>query len=304
MMKKDLKKKIHKHRVYYLLLLPAVIYYIIFHYIPMGGIVIAFKDYSFFKGFNESPWVGFQWFKYLITAPGFMRSFRNTLLISLYILIFNFPAPIILALMLNECEQVKFKRVVQTVSYLPHFLSWATIAGLMVVLLSPSVGLVNQLIKMIGREPIYFMAEPKYTRSLFVISSLWKGTGWGSIIYLAAMTNIDPQLYEAATIDGAGKLKQIWYITIPGISSLIIMMLVFNSANLINVGFEQAYNLVIPTTYETGQVTSTYVYAKGLQEMKYSFGTAVGLTQSIISIVLLTTANTIAKKIDEDGAIW
>ncbi len=303
-MKGTLRKEINKHKIYYLLLLIPIIYYIVFHYIPMGGIILAFKDYSFFKGFNKSPWVGFHWFEYLFTAPGFMRSLKNTILISLYTLIFTFPAPVILALMLNECEQLKFKKIVQTVSYLPHFLSWSIITGLIVILLSPSVGIVNKFLELIGMESIYFMAEPKYTRSLFVVSKIWKEMGWGSIIYLAAITGINPEQYEAAMIDGASKLRQAWHITIPGISNLIIMMLVFNSAGLINVGFEQAYNLVISPTYETGQVISTYVYSKGVQEMKYSFGTAVGLAQSLVSISLLAAANTIAKHFSEDGAVW
>jgi len=303
-MNKSLGNQIYKYRIYFLMILPVILWYIIFSYIPMSGILLAFKDYSVYKGFSESPWVGLKWFRFIVNSPDFFRAFRNTVVISFYMLVFTFPAPIILAIMLNECQRRYFKRIVQTISYLPHFLSWAVISGLMISLLSPSVGFVNQIIKLFGGEAIYFMAEVSYIRALYVISALWKGIGWGSIIYLAKITTIDPQLYESAIIDGAGKFKQIWHITLPSMSSLITMMLVFSSAGLCQVGFEQAYNLIISPTYDKGMVIDYYVYRMGVQQMKYSFGTAVGLANSVISIILLATANTVAKRINDEGAIW
>ena len=297
-------KEILNHRYYYLLLLPAVIYYIIFSYIPMGGIVVAFQDYNVFKGISGSEWVGLRWFNQLFGSSDFFEVLRNTVLISVYTLLLTFPAPIIFALMLNECKGIGFKRIIQTVSYLPHFISWSVVAGLIVTMLSPSVGIVNQVIKALGYEPIYFMAEPDYIRGIMVLSSLWKGLGWATIIYLAALTGIPVELYESVILDGANKLQQTIHITIPGISHIIIMTLIFAISGLFNVGFEQAYNLVIPATFETGQVISTYVYRIGVRNMQYSFSTAVGLAQSIVGMFLLISANKIAKKINPDGAIW
>lgn len=299
-----LKRELFKHRFYFLLLVPAVVYYVLFSYLPMGGIIIAFKDYKISKGFLGSEWVGLKWFEYLISTPDFLSVLKNTFIISVYLLIFSFPAPIILAILLNECEQMRFKKLVQTVSYLPHFLSWSIIAGFMVTMLAPTGGIINQIIKLFGGESIYFMADPHYTRALLVLSSIWKEIGWGSIIYLAALTNISPELYEAAIIDGASKWKRILNITLPGISNLITMMLVLNCANLLKVGFEHAYNIVIAPTFSTGQVISTYVYRIGIQNSQYSFATAVGLAQSIVSIVLLTIANKTAKRFNEEGAVW
>ncbi len=296
-------RQIYKNRIYLLMVLPAVIWFLVFCYIPMGGIVIAFKDYSFYKGFADSPWVGFKWFEMLFNSRDFFKVLRNTIVIGLLKMLFT-PCPIILALMLNECKQRNFKRVIQTVSYLPHFLSWSVIAGLMITLLSPSVGVVNQVIKTIGFEPIYFMANPNYIRPLFVASSLWKGVGWGSIIYLAAITNIDLNLYEAAIMDGAGKLRQIWHITLPAISNLIIMMMILNISWMILIGFEQAYNLVTPATYSKGLVTSVYMFKMGVQQMKYGLGTAVGFFQSTVSILLLVIANYIARLFNKEAALW
>ena len=297
-------KKIHKYRYYYLLLIPAFVYYIVFSYIPMGGIVIGFQDYNVFKGIFGSEWVGLKWFAKLINSSDFFEVLRNTVLISIYMLLVTFPAPIIFALILNECKSLTFKKIVQTVSYLPHFISWAVVAGLIVTMLSPSYGVVNQIIKQLGLEPVYFMAEPRYIRGIMVLSSLWKGLGWSSIIYLAALTSISVEQYESAFLDGANKIQQTIYITLPGISNIIIMTLIFAISGLFNVGFEQAYNLVIPATFETGQVISTYVYRLGVRNMQYSFSTAVGLAQSVVGMLLLVGANIAAKKYNPDAAIW
>jgi len=297
-------RSVLKYKYYYLLLLPAIAYYITFSYVPMGGIVVAFQDYNVFKGVSGSEWVGFKWFIQIFSSGDFLTVLRNTVLISVYTLVLTFPAPIIFALMLNECKGLMFKKIIQTVSYLPHFISWSVVAGLIVTMLSPSSGIINQIIEQLGQEPVYFMAEPQYIRGIMVLSSLWKGLGWSSIIYLAALTGIPTEQYESAVLDGANKLQQTFYITLPGISNIIIMTLIFSVSGLFNVGFEQAYNLVIPATFETGQVISTYVYRLGVRNMQYSFTTAVGLAQSVVGMFLLIGANQAAKKFNPDSAIW
>ena len=221
-MNSTFKQNIAKYKYFYFLLIPIMLYYVIFYYLPMFGIVIAFQDYSPFKGFSGSPWVGFKWFATLFKSSDFVRVFFNTLLISIYTLVFYFPAPIILAIMLNECRHALFKKIIQSVSYLPNFISWSIMAGLLVTMLSPVSGIINQIIKLFGHEPVYFMVEPAYTRSLLVISTIWKSVGFDSIIYLAALTAINPELYESAIIDGASKIKRIFYITIPCISNIIV----------------------------------------------------------------------------------
>lgn len=296
--------EVRKYRFYYLLLVPAVLWYLLFCYVPMGGIVVAFQDYNFMKGLFGSPWVGLLWFQKIFTSSDFFEVLRNTVLISFFTIVVTFPAPIIFALMLNDCKSVPFKRVIQTVSYLPHFISWSIVAGLIVTLLSPSSGIVNQVMKLMGMEPIYFLAEPDYIRGIMVLSSLWKGLGWSTIIYLAAIAGIPQEQYESAILDGANKLQQILYITLPGLSYIIVMTLIFAVSGLFSVGFEQAYNLVIPATFDKGQVISTYVYRMGVRNMQYSFSTAVGLAQSVVSMVLIVSANAAAKKINPEGAIW
>jgi putative aldouronate transport system permease protein len=300
----SIKTQLYKYRFYYILLFPVLLWYIVFSYLPMIGIVVAFEDYNPFKGFFQSKWVGFHWFQYLFSAREFGRVLRNTLLISFYGLFFGFPCPIILALLLNECRSVVFKRVVQTVSYLPHFISWTIVAGFLVTILSPSTGVVNQLLKMAGVEPIYFMAEPQYIRFIIVASGIWKGIGWSSILYIAALAGINPELYESAILDGAGKLKQTFYITLPGISHIIVMNLIFSVTGIFDVGFEQAYNLVNKATYDTGLVVSTYIYSIGVKQFQYSFTTAVGLAQSIVGLFMLLMANKVARKFHPEGAIW
>jgi putative aldouronate transport system permease protein len=299
-----IKTQIFKYRYYYLLLLPIILWYIVFCYLPMFGIIVAFEDYNPFKGFFNSKWVGLHWFKYLFTAQDFLEVLRNTVLISLYSLVFGFPCPIILALLLNECRSTIFKRIIQTVTYMPHFISWAIVAGLVVTILSPSIGIVNQILKAVGIEPIYFMVEPKYIRTIMVASGIWKSIGWSSIIYLAALTNINPELYESASLDGAGRWKQTIFITIPGMANIIVMNLVFAVTSVFDVGFEQAYNMVNKATYDTGLVIGTYVYNIGIKQFQYSFTTAVGLAQSVVGLILIIGANKLAKKYYPEGAIW
>ena len=299
-----LRRQLYRFRWYYVLILPILVWYAVFAYAPMFGISIAFLDYNPYKGILESEFIGLHWFEYLTKNRLFWMALKNSLTINLYSLIFAFPMPIILALLLNECRNIKFKRTVQTISYLPHFISWAIVGGLIYSILSPSAGFVNMLIKAGGGDPIYFLGDSRYTRIIYIVSGIWKGVGWGSILYLAALTNINPELYEAATLDGAGKLKQVWHITLPGISYIITMQLIFNITGFFDVGFEQAFNIVNPVTYDTGLVMSLYVYNMGIKSAQFSYATAVGLLQSIVGLILLLLANTAARKVAPDGALF
>jgi len=296
-------KSYWKNRYLVILFIPAIIYYIVFHYAPLYGVQIAFKDYAFRKGIWNSPWVGFKNFENLFAIESFKQVFRNTIIISLYKLIFNFPAPIIFAILISEIRNIKFKKVVQTISYLPHFVSWVVLGGLFMQLLSPSTGPVNMFLKALGIQPIYFLADPKWFRTVLVLTSLWKGVGWGSIIYLAAITGINPELYEAAIIDGAGRFKKIIHITIPSIIPVITIMFIFAVGGIINDDFDQIFNLYNPAVYKVGDVISTYIYRVGLIDMKYSFSAAVGLFKNVIAFVMIVITNSITKRINEYG-IW
>lgn len=299
-----IRKQLYRYRWYLLMILPILAWYIIFAYVPMFGISIAFLDYSPVRGIAGSEFIGLHWFRYLMGNRLFWTALRNTLLINLYNLVFSFPMPIILALLLNECRSTRFKRTVQTISYLPHFISWAIVGGLVYSILSPSGGFVNMVIEAMGGSPIYFLGKSQYTRTIYVASGIWKGIGWSSILYLAALTNINPELYEAATLDGAGKLKQVWHVTLPGISFLIVMQLIFTVTAFFDVGFEQAFNIANSVTYDTGLVMSLYVYNMGIKSAQFSYATAVGLLQSIVGLILLLLANGAARKLTPDGALF
>ncbi|MGI5898723.1 MAG: ABC transporter permease [Christensenellales bacterium] len=250
-----------------------------------------------------SAWVGFEHFEYLFSLPGFWKVFRNSIFINFYQLLFGFPAPILFAIMLNEIVHLRFKKIVQTISYLPHFLSWVILAGMFTQLLSPSTGAVNLLLKALKIEPIYFLASPKWFRSILVATNIWKSVGWSSIVYLAALSNVDVEMYEAARIDGATKLQEIWYITLPSISGVITIMLIFRAGSLISDNFDQVFNLYNPAVYEVGDVLGTYTYRLGLRDMQYSLSTAVGLFTNVISFTLVILTNAIAKRINDYG-IW
>lgn len=301
---KPVRGQLYRYRWYYLLILPILVWYAVFAYTPMFGISIAFLDYNPYKGILESQFIGLHWFRYLVNNRLFWIALRNSLTINLYNLLMSFPMPILLALMLNECRGMKFKRTIQTISYLPHFISWAIVGGLVYSILSPSDGFVNMVIKATGGSPVYFLGMSQYTRSIYIVSGIWKGVGWGSILYLAALSNINPELYEAATLDGAGKLRQVWHVTLPGISYIISMQLIFTITGFFDVGFEQAYNIVNPATYDTGLVMSLYVYNMGIKSAQFSYATAVGLLQSIVGLILLLGANTAARKLAPDGALF
>jgi len=302
MQKHSVTKKIISNYDLYLMLLPGLVLIIIFHYLPMYGSIIAFKDYNLMEGIIGSPWVGLKHFDALFQAREFHRVFRNTLLISIYRLIFQFPIPIILALLINEVSNMFFKRTVQTITYLPHFLSWAVVGALVIDLLSPSSGLINLALKEFGISPVTLM-DKRYFRAIVVASQTWKETGWSAIIYLAAISSIDPQLYEAAIVDGASKWRQIWYITLPGIRSTIVFIILLRIGALLATDVEQILMLYNPVVYEVGDVIGTYVYRVGLGQMKYSYTTAVGLFQSVVGFILLVIANHLSRRYAETS-MW
>lgn len=294
---------LRKHWDLYLLMLPGILYFIIYKYLPMAGIVIAFQDYGVFSGIRGSEWVGLEHFRNMFTDSEFYEIFRNTLVISLYKLFWGFPGPIILAIMLNEIRSIVYKRSIQTLIYLPHFLSWVIIGGVLINLLSPTTGMVNEVLKWFGFEPIFFLTSPNWFRSILIVSDLWKEVGWGAIIYLAAIAGIDPQLYEAAIMDGAGKWKQMLNITLPSMMSTIVIMLLLRLGSILDVGFEQIFVLYNPLVYDVADVIQTYVYRMGITQAEFSYTTAVGLFESVVGLLLVITANRAVKKIGQEG-IW
>lgn len=287
----------------YLMLLPPVIYYILMKYMPMYGTLIAFKKFSARKGIWGSPWIGLTNFEKILTDPYFYVLVRNTLLINLYSLVFAFPASIIFALLLNEMKHRSYRKVVQTVSYLPHFISTVVVCGLVTNFLRTNGGIVNDLIALLGGERISFMTRAEYFRGIYVISEIWQHLGWDAIIYIAALTAIDPQLYEAARIEGANRLQQTVHVTLPCIAPTITIMLILRVGNLMNLGYEKILLLYSGATYETADVISTYVYRRGLLTADFSYGTAIGLFQTVISLILVLSTNWLGKKIS-DTSLW
>ena len=304
--KRSLWYYIKRDRFMYLLLLPGVLWYFIFHYVPMYGVIIAFKDYKPFfgiEGIFTSKWVGLQWFRKFFQSVYCARLLKNTFLLSFYSLAVNFPSAILLALFLNELKGKLFKKTVQTISYLPHFLSAVIVCGIVREMVSTDSGLFNALIKLFGGKPIPFLSRPEWFRTIYISSGLWQGIGWSSIIYLAAMSGLDQELYDAARIDGAGVLKRMRHITIPGIRQVISIQLILAVGGILSVGAEKILLLYNPQIYSTADVISTYVYREGLGNQNYSFGTAVGLFGSLVHMVLILGTNFIAKKMGEEG-IW
>jgi len=297
-----IKKDFFKNKWIYLMLAPVIVYYAIFSYAPMYGAIIAFKNFSIGKGILASEWVGFYHFKNFFNSYYFFRILRNSILINIYDIVFHFPAPIILALLLNEIRQEKFKKAVQTITYLPHFISMVVICGIIVNFLTRD-GIINDIIEFFGGERILFLLRPEYFRTIYIGSAIWQQVGWGSIIYMAALTSIDMQLYEAATIDGAGRFRQLWHITLPGIAPTIIIMLILRFGNIVNVGSEKILLLYNPSIYETADVISTFVYRKGILEANYSYSTAVGLFNSTINFIFIITVNKISKMLQETS-LW
>ncbi|CAN7319361.1 MULTISPECIES: ABC transporter permease [unclassified Paenibacillus] len=294
---------INKKKYLYILLIPAVVYFLIFNYVPMYGIIIAFKDFNFSKGIVGSPWIGFENFKYMFGLSDFYTVFWNSLYLSFLRLVFGFPFPILLALLLNEMRNRTYQRITQTIIYLPHFISWVVIGGILVNFLSPSWGVVNIFLKQFGFEPVFFLADTNYFRPLVILSSMWKESGWESILYLAAMVGINTELYEAASIDGANRFQRIRYVTLPGIKSTIIILLILRLGQIMGNGFEQIFVLQNPLNLSVSEVFETYVYRVGLIGGRFSFGTTVGLFTSVIGLIFLLASNQIAKWMKEDG-IW
>lgn len=286
----------------YLMLLLPLGFLILFKYVPMGGLIMAFQDFDIFEGFFASPFVGFENFERLFSTPEFFNVLCNTLLISLYKILFFFPIPILMALMLNEVGCRVYKRTVQTIVYLPHFLSWVIVSGLLFDLLS-SRGTLNRLIEMMGGTRINFLMEPSLFRSIVVSSAIWKEVGYSSIVFLAAISSIDPSLYEAAVVDGASKLKQAIYITLPGIAPMIVVMLLLRVGTIMDANSEQIMAIYNPTVYQTGDVLGTYIYRTGLSNMEYSFASAAGLFNSVISFTLVVVCNWISRRI-AGRSIW
>ncbi|MBO9609034.1 MAG: sugar ABC transporter permease [Paenibacillaceae bacterium] len=296
-------REIRRNFDLYLYLVPGFLFFIIFSYIPMFGVVIAFKDYNIFKGILESNWVGFRFFKEMIELPNFFPMIRNTLLLNILGLICGFPAPIILAIMLNEMRAKVFKRVSQSLLYLPHFMSWIVLGGMIYQILSPKYGVLNEVMSWFGLPSIYFMADKGWWVAVYVLSSIWQGAGWGTILYLATMTTIDPSLYEAAVIDGAGRWKRIKHITIPGIVPTMAVLLIFNVGGLVSIGFEHPYALANPLVNGVSQVISIGIYEMGIQQAAFSITTAIGLTQSVVNLILIWTANYTVRRMGQEG-LW
>lgn len=295
-------KNIKKHYNMYLMILPATILFILFCYLPMYGIVIAFKDYDLIEGISGSRFIGLQHFADFFKDPYCFRIIKNTLLIGFYNLAWSFWPPILLAILLNELKFTRLQKIIQTISYLPHFIATVVIVGMLMELLGPT-GVLNNMISSLGFDRINFFNEAKYFRTLYIASGVWQGVGYGSIVYMAALTGIDPEQFEAAHIDGANRFQRIWHISIPGIVPVITVLLIMNAANIVNVGFEKVYLMYSPATYETADVISTYVYRRGITNMDFGYGTAIGLLNSVVAFIILFVTNNFANKLN-GTSLW
>ncbi|MFH5181744.1 ABC transporter permease [Paenibacillus sp. TAB 01] len=296
-----LAKDLIRDKWMYLMLLPGVLYFIIFKYVPMYGIIMAFQDYKPFLGIMNSPWVGVKHFERFFSEPQFWDLFRNTVLLAVYNLVFFFPLPIVLALMLNEVRSEKFKGFVQTLVYIPHFVSWVVVVGIFYILLTTEGGIFNELIFALTGTKIAFLLEPEWFRTMIVSQSIWKEVGWGTIIFLAALSGVDLQLYEAARMDGAGRWRQLWHITLPAIRGTIVILLILRLGNFLDSGFEHIFLMLTPTNRDVGEVFDTYVYVKGLTQSQFSYSAAVGLFKSAVGLFLVLGSNWLAKKFGQEG---
>lgn len=301
--KSSLFKKLSEQKYLILLIMPGLIYYLIFQYVPMYGMIIAFKKFDIVKGILGSPWVGLKYFEMFISGPYLFRLIKNTFSISFYSLLWGFPAPIIFALLLNELKSIRFKKLVQTISYLPHFISLVIIIGILKQLCSPTTGVINAVIQIFGGQPINFFQQSRWFRTLFISSSIWQGFGWGAIIYIAALTNIDMQLYEAARMDGAGRWRCMWHITLPGIAPTITILLILRLGDLLSVGYKKIILMYNPGIYEVSDVVNTYVYRSGIQNQQFSYASAVGMMNSVISFILIIICNSLSRKVSETS-LW
>ncbi|WP_420819497.1 ABC transporter permease [Paenibacillus thalictri] len=296
-----LRKRLIKNRWMYYMLAPGILYFFIFKYVPMWGVLIAFQDYSPFTGFWGSPWIGFEHFRTFFGEPQFWQLFGNTLILALYNIFFFFPLPIVIALMLNEIRKEVYKRTIQSLIYIPHFISWVVVVGLAYILFTTEGGIFNELVASFGGEKINFLLNREWFRTMIVGEMIWKETGWGTILFLAALAGVDPQLYEAARIDGAGRWGQLLHVTLPAIRSTIVVLLILRLGSFLDLGFEQIFLMLNPMNREVGEVFETYVYEHGIQQGDFSYSTAVNLFKSAIGIALVVGANYFAKKIGEEG---
>jgi putative aldouronate transport system permease protein len=297
----NLLKILNRNKYLYLMMIPGLISVLVFHYFPMYGLVIAFKDYNPFIGIADSPWVGLDNFKTIFASGDFWQVLRNTLIISIYKLLVGFTAPILLALILNEVAHQKFKRAIQSVLYLPHFISWVTLGGIMLTIFAYNGGIVNTMITALGGHRVNIFADAAHFRWVLVWSDVWKGVGWGTIIYLSAITQVDTSLYEAAVVDGAKRWRLMWHITLPAIKSVVVLLLILRIGHLMSSDFEQILVLQNNLVRSVSDVFATYVYRVGLGQAQYSFATCVGIFESVVAIVLIVSANRVAKMLGEEG---
>jgi putative aldouronate transport system permease protein len=295
------KRRLKKQKWFYLMLLPGLLYFLIYKYVPMWGVLIAFQDYQPFLGFFRSQWVGFKHFQTLFSDETFWMLFRNTFVLAIYNILFFFPLPIVISLMLNEIRKEVFKRLIQTLIYIPHFVSWVVVVGISFLFFSKDGGIVNTMLESVGKEPVNFLLSADWFRTIITSQVIWKETGWGTIIFLAALAGVDPQLYEAARMDGAGRWRQMWHITLPAIRSTIVILLILRIGTFLDTGFEQIFLMVNPLNRNVGEVFDTFVYSSGISQGKFSYSTAVGMFKSIIGLILVVVANRLAKKFGEDG---
>lgn len=294
---------IKKTWMLYLMLLPPIIFFIIFRYVPMRNIIIAFKDFNLFKPLSEQAWVGFKWFQKAFSTKDFGDALRNTITLNMLDLVVGFPAPILLAILLNELAFKRFKRVTQTVVYLPHFLSWIIISGLAIQLFAPNTGLVNLVLNRMGYDSVNFLNDSKLWVPTYITLGVWQSMGWNTIIYLAAITSINPELYEAAEVDGASRLRKIWHVTLPGLRSTIVVLLIMSLGRILGSEFDRPYAMRNVLVTDVADVISTYVYRVGIRSNQFSLAAAVGLFQSVICVIFLLSANSFAKRFGERG-IW
>lgn len=299
--RKRLLNQLLSQKFLYLMILPGLIYFIVFKYVPMWGLIIAFQDYQPFLGILGSEWVGFKHFIRLFTEPTFFILLKNTLILFAMNVVIFFPIPILLALLLNEVRLALFKKFVQTMIYIPHFMSWVIVVSLSFVLLTVDGGLMNELIAFFGGEKINFLLSQEWFRPMYILQVIWREAGWSTIIYLAAITAVDPQLYEAAKMDGAGRLRQMWHITLPAIKSVIVVLLILKIGDTLELGFEHVYLLLNATNREVAEIFDTYVYTAGLKQGQFSYSTAVGLFKAAVGLILVMLANRLAKKFGEEG---
>lgn len=294
-------KMVRQHWPLYLFLLPTIVYFLLFRFYPLYGLQLAFKNYRILDGIGGSPWVGLDNFRRFFSTADFGKLMWNTLGVSVFTLVFTFPLPIILALLLNQLPSLKYKKIVQTTVYAPHFISTVVMVGMIFLFTSPSSGVINKIIEAAGGKAIHFTAEPAWFVPLYVISEVWQSTGWGSILYLAALAGVSPELHEAALVDGANKFQRVWHIDIPGILPTIVIMMILNAGKVMNVGFEKAYLMQTSLNIRASEIIATYVYKRGVLKSQISLATAVGLFDSVVNMILVVTVNWISRKVTDSS---